>query len=96
MTSVVNLCLQMLVRVERRLEVAEERTELNSPTDGGRNQLAMLALQKALGGDATPQQPQAAGSNGGIHVTPAMINSLLEQFMAPGAASEGDGSNGAG
>ncbi len=96
MTSVVNLCLQMLVRVERRLEVAEERTELNSPTDGGRNQLAMLALQKALGGDATPQQPQAAGSNGGIHVTPAMINSLLEQFMTPGAASEGDGSNGAG
>ncbi len=94
MTSVVNLCLQMLVRVERRLEVAEERTELAAPADGNRNQLVMLALQKALGGETTTQ-PQA-GSNGGIHITPAMINSLLEQFMASGATSEGDGSNGAG
>lgn len=96
MTSVVNLCLQLLVRVERRLEVAEERGDSNTPNDGGRNQLAMLALQNALGGNQPQAQPQHAGSNGGIRITPEMINSLLEQFMTPGAASEGDGSNGAG
>ena len=96
MTSVVNLCLQMLVRVEQRLANAEELASNNLPkADDNRSQLAMLAFQKALGGGA-PTPPQAAGSNGGIHITPQMIGSLLEQFMSSGGASEGDGSNGAG
>lgn len=94
MTSVVNLCLQMLIRVERKLADAEEHNSL--PGEDGRSQLAMLALQKALGGGAPTVPPQAAPSNGGIHVTPAMINSLLEQFMSSGTTAEGDGSNGAG
>lgn len=95
MTSVVNLCLQMLIRVERRLADAEEHNSNLPAGEDSRSQLAMLALQKALGGGA-PTTPPQAGSNGGIHITPAMINSLLEQFMSSGATTEGDGSNGAG
>jgi hypothetical protein len=94
MTSVVNLCLQMLVRVEQRLQQAEDRSIDHHGPDDGRQQLAMMALQRALGGSA-PTQPAAPSNGGGIQITPAMIGSLLEQFMTHGA-SEGDGSNGSG
>lgn len=97
MTSVVNLCLQMLVRVEQRLAVEQERAANDHPinNDDSRNQLAMMALQKALGGGFAPAPAPSNGSNGGgVTITPAMINTLLEQFMAH--APEGDGSNGSG
>lgn len=95
MTSIVNLCLQMLVRVEQRLAQEQERALDHAPNaDDGRNQLAMMALQRALGGSPAPA-PSNGANGGGISITPAMINQLLEQFMQP-HAGEGDGSNGSG
>lgn len=99
MTSVVNLCLQMLVRVEQRLAIEQERSTDHQLTgDENRNQLAMMALQKVLGGGfAQPAPAPSNGGNGaGVTITPAMINQLLEQFMTPPHGAEGDGSNGVG
>lgn len=93
MTSIVNLCLQMLVRVEQRLASAEDANANRSLNgDGQRNQLAMLALQQALGGGPSTPTTQAPTNGGGITISPAMIQGLLEQFMAHGAEGDDHGS----
>jgi len=55
MVSVVNVCLGLLVRVENRLAEVEDRADQqqDEPEAGGpqtREQLAQMALQRALGG----------------------------------------------
>lgn len=55
MTQVVQLCLGLLVRVDQRMAELEEqadaqRDEQQPPEGNPRNQLAMLALQKAVSG----------------------------------------------
>lgn len=77
MTSVVNLCLSLLVRVDRRLEEIEAQS-VPAPADN--QSLAMLALQKALGQQSAPTAPPNGGQQGGISLSPEIIQSLISQF----------------
>lgn len=67
MVSVVNLCLGLLVRLEARMASYEERAELERdnatppPALPQRDQLAILALQRALGGGASAPSSNGAG-----------------------------------
>lgn len=78
MTNVVNLCLNMLMRVDERM--AELEAEANRapqpeapPATDPRQQMAMLALQKAMGGgNGTP-------ANGGMNMQ--QILQLVQQFQ---------------
>lgn len=79
MTSVVNLCLNMLMRVDERLAEREAEADARAPeiatpaAPDPRQQMAMLALQKALG-----------GANGGAPpagVSMAQILQLVQQFQ---------------
>lgn len=80
MVSVVNIALGLLVGVEQRLARAEQQLEAAHGTsddpEQNRQQLAMLALQQAMG-------QQAGAPNGGARVDPAallqMMQSLREQ-----------------
>lgn len=90
MTSVVNLCLEMLLRVDRRLEQAEDRV-VEPPAHDDRQSLAMMALQRALGGAPAGQTPPP-GSNGGGHISPEIIQSLLSQL----GGTQGDETDGTG
>jgi hypothetical protein len=87
MTQVVNLCLSLLVRVDQRLEQAEVGTT-TAPGDD-RHSLAMLAIQKALGGNTTapPPAPTNGGATG-FQLSPDMIQALVAQFS--GNAQSGD------
>lgn len=79
MTNVVNLCLNLLTRVDDRLAAAEEaeRDRQNIPTTAEpadeRKQLAMLALQKAMGG--------GNGAAPGAGMNMAQILQLVQQFQ---------------
>jgi hypothetical protein len=77
MTSVVNLCLGLLVRVDERMAQvehdAQQTTVEATPTDP-RQQMAMLALQKAIGGG------NGAPTNGG-GINMAQILQLVQQFQ---------------
>lgn len=92
MTQVVNLCLGLLVRVDQRLEESEVQKGITTPTDD-RQQLAMLAIQKALGGSTAPATPQAAPTNGGggIHLSTEMIQALIGQFSGQPGDDHGSG-----
>lgn len=87
MTNVVNLCLNLLTRVDDRLAEAEERDRANvttaepaEPVDE-RKQLAMLALQKAMG-----------GGNGGppAGMNMAQILQLVQQFQQNQPPAQGE------
>jgi hypothetical protein len=87
MTNVVNLCLNLLTRVDDRLAAAEdaERERANVQTTAEpvdeRKQLAMLALQKAMG-----------GGNGqpGAGMNMAQILQLVQQFQQNQPAPNGE------
>jgi hypothetical protein len=100
MTEVVKLCLELLGRVDRRLQEAEARAG-DSPTDHN-SQLAMLALQRAFGGLGLPAPtgaPHGAipqpGSNGGavgFQITPEMIQALVKGLSGMGGEGDDHGS----
>lgn len=93
MTQVVNLCLTLLVRVDQRLEEAELTKGNTTPSDE-RSQLAMMALQKALGGSApqpTPPANPGNGGGGGFQLTPDMIQALVSQFTGGQGDDHGTG-----
>jgi hypothetical protein len=78
MTSVVNLCLGLLVRVDERMGELE-RNQPDPPAApepepaDQRQQLAMMALQKAIGGNG------AATNGGGMNM--AQVLQLVQQFQ---------------
>lgn len=85
MTNVVNLCLNMLARVDARMQEQEdERAALlaaqqqpepqQGPVDQ-RQQLAMIALQRALGGNGNG----APANGGGMNM--ASLMQLVQQFQ---------------
>jgi hypothetical protein len=84
MTTVVNLCLEMLMRVDQRLEHAETQAIVNTTGDEQTNnqQLAMMALQKALGG--MQSQPSPPNGSNGSGMSPQMLKALIEQLTTPG------------
>jgi hypothetical protein len=84
---VVNLCLNLLTRVDDRLAEAEaaERDRANVPTTAEpvdeRKQLAMMALQKAMGGgNGAPA--------GGMNMQ--QILQLVQQFQQGQPPAEGE------
>jgi len=84
MVSVVNIALNLLVGVEQRLARAEDQLENATVTTTGeppdeRSKLAMLALQKAMGGAA----------NGSAGINPQMI----AQFLQYAQQQQGGGSD---
>jgi hypothetical protein len=90
MTNVVNLCLNLLTRVDDRLAEAEERDRANAqptivetaePADP-RQQMAMLALQKAMGG--------GNGAAPGAGINMAQILQLVQQFQQNQPPAGGD------
>jgi len=86
MTSVVNLCLTILMRVDARLEQAEASAGTVVETPGQpsmRDQMVMMALQKAMGGGPVPAQ--------GITLDPNMIASIVAQFQQQTPSSESNG-----
>jgi hypothetical protein len=79
MTSVVNLCLGLLVRVDERMAQVEQDAErgvpeVSAPPDP-RQQMAMMALQKAMGGGNGGGAPAANG------MSMAQILQLVQQFQ---------------
>lgn len=79
MVSVVNIALGLLVGVEQRLARAEQQLEAahvpSDDPDANRQQLAMLALQRAMGGGNG-----AAAPNGGA-VDPAALMQLMQSLQ---------------
>lgn len=95
MTEVVKVSLELLSRVDRRLQEAESRVG-DGPVDHN-SQLAMFALQRAFGGlglpppgSAPPGGAPQPGSNGGggFQITPDMIQALVKGLS--GMTGEGD------
>jgi hypothetical protein len=88
MTNVVNLCLNLLTRVDDRLADAEaaERDRANVPATAEpvdeRKQLAMMALQKAMGGG------NGAPSGGGMSMQ--QILQLVQQYQQGQPPAEGE------
>lgn len=81
MVSVVNVCLGLLVRVENRLAEVEDAAQHDDEPSGPqtREQLAAMALQRAMGG--------AAPTNGGGKFDPSELLKLvasLQQQQQPG------------
>lgn len=88
MTNVVNLCLNMLQRVDARMQDQEEEIAARlaaaqqQPTDATpgdqRQQLAMMALQRALagGGNGAPTNGNGGGMNMGA------LMQLMQQWQA--------------
>jgi len=80
MVSVVNVCLGLLVRVENRLAEVEDQAaqqQQQDESEGGpqtREQLAQMALQRALGGNG------AAPTNGG-NFNPADLLKLVQSLQ---------------
>jgi len=80
MTNVVNLCLNLLTRVDDRLAAAEQDAESRAlppepatPSDQ-RQQMAMMALQKVMGGNGGP-------TNGAGAPNMAQLLQLVQQFQ---------------
>lgn len=84
MTNVVNLCLQLLTRVDQRLADVEDRSippePEQAPVPTQREQLALMALQQAMGGN-NGAAPPAAGLD---------LPSLLRMLQQQGQTPEGD------
>jgi hypothetical protein len=82
MTSVVNLCLGLLMRVDQRMAELEDDARTVPTTaeppamPNGREQMAMMALRAALGGAG---QAQSNGNGGGLDM--ASIMRLVQQFQ---------------
>lgn len=84
LVSVVNVCLNLLVRVEQRMEAADEEAAAlreqqlaaaQAAQGGGgnpRDQLAMMALQRAFPPAAGPSSSNGNGSGGGLDL-PALL-----------------------
>jgi len=86
MTSVVNLCLTILMRVDARLEQAEASVgTVETPGQPSvRDQMVMMALQKAMGGGPVPAQ--------GITIDPNTIAAIVAQFQqSPSSEANGHG-----
>jgi hypothetical protein len=88
MTSVVNLCVNMLMRVDERLAEREAEADarmpvVDAPVVDPRQQMAMLALQKAMGGGAP-------NGNGGGGFNMQAIMQLVQQFQQQQPPTEGD------
>lgn len=81
MVSVVNLCLSLLVRLEQRMAAYDERAELERENQQPpqqvpqREQLAMMALQRAIGG------APSNGAGGGLDLGALMR--MAQQFQQP-------------
>lgn len=89
MTSVVNLCLTILMRVDSRLEQAEASAAQlveAQPTQSPRDALVMMALQKAMGGGGIPAQGVTLDPN-----TIAQIMAQFQQSQGPGPEANGHG-----
>jgi len=86
MTSVVNLCLGLLVRVDERMaQVEADREVPEAPAPAAvdpRQQMAMLALQKAMGGG------NGAPNGGGMGM--ADILRLVQQYQQAQPTPEGE------
>lgn len=83
MTDVVRLCIDMLQRVDDRLEQAESRepqpviVQQEQAEGSDRSELARMALMKALGGG-----PPVAGP-GGVNTTQVQaLQALFDQYLA--------------
>lgn len=85
MTNVVNLCLNMLSRVDARMQEQEDELAARAaagvaPTDSPpvdqRQQLAMMALQRALSGGANGAPANGGGLNMGA------LMQLMQQWQA--------------
>jgi hypothetical protein len=81
MTSVVNLCLGLLMRVDQRMAEIEDQADNargatvdGAPQPNQREQLAMMALQRALGGNGAP-------SNGAAGLDMPGLLRMLQQFQ---------------
>jgi hypothetical protein len=79
MTSVVNLCLGLLMRMDQRMADVEEQTahrepQVTAPPDQ-RTQMAMLALQSALSGGGGNGAP---ANGGGLDM--GQLMALVQQF----------------
>lgn len=88
MVSVVNVCLGLLVRVENRLaevEDAQQQQDAEAEATGPqtREQLAAMALQRAMGGNG------AAPTNGGSF-NPADLLKLVESLKQQQPSGGGD------
>jgi len=89
MVSVVNVCLGLLVRVEQRLaEVEDQAAAASEENEAGgpqtREQLAQMALQRALGGNG------AAPTNGGGTFNPADLLKLVQSLQQQQQNGGGD------
>jgi len=88
MVSVVNVCLGLLVRVENRLaEVEDQAAQQQQQEETGgtptREQLAQMALQRALGGG------NGAPTNGGTF-NPADLLKLVQSLQQQKPEGGGD------
>lgn len=90
MTSVVNLCLGLLMRVDQRMAELEDDartvpTTAEPPTQTGREQMAMMALRAALGGGG-----QAPSNGNGAGFDMASVMRLVQQFQQSQPPGEGE------
>jgi hypothetical protein len=88
MTNVVNLCLNLLTRVDDRLAEVEQQNARNAPPEPAepvdeRKQLAMLAIQKAMGGGN-------GAPNGAGGMSMAQILQLVQQYQQGQPPAEGE------
>jgi hypothetical protein len=87
MTSVVNLCLTMLLRADTRLEEVEEKALVNAEgKESPKDALVRMAMQRAMGGHPGAVPPNG-GNGAGMPVPPEMIRAIMSQLTTP---SEGD------
>lgn len=83
MTDVVKLCIDMLQRVDARLEEAETRepqlvVQQEAPDGADRSELARMALMRALGGG-----PPVATPGGGVNTAQVQaLQTLFDQYLA--------------
>jgi hypothetical protein len=88
MVSVVNVCLGLLVRVENRLAEVEDAAQQDEPEGGtpSRDQLAQMALQRALGGNGAP-------TNGGTPFNTADVMKFVQSLQQNQQPSGGGDAN---
>lgn len=96
MVSVVNLALGLLVRLDQRLEVVQESADAAShsqqlpPPGDNRDQLVLMALQKAMGG----QQQEGASGGGGLNISPEHMSALAELYRQMSGGGNAASTNG--
>ena len=88
MTSVVNLCLGLLMRVDERMANLEDEartvpTTAEPPQQNQREQLAMMALQRAMGGGNG-----AAPNGGGLNM--AQLLQMVQSMQQNQPPAEGE------